>query len=320
MDGYLSGLMIHPNEKIITDTNYHREANAYIDENGRRKKGLVERDWDETPQGHYRGEVGMHAVDDLPTFDPKDFGKLIQLQLEEGRRLSDFRAVRGPNGGMIPARDQNGRGYCWRHSGSGANLLLRARQNFPYVDISPYAGACLIKRYRDEGGWGAQGLDDIMNFGDATSKFWPQQAVDSRYDTPEMRADAARHKITEGFIDMGSPQYDRKLTVNQMISCLLACIPVIVDFNWWGHSVCAMDVVSGVSQWGVTRADSGKLLDLKEFNLFWGVDTLMMGLAIRILNSWGDSWSESGAGLLTGSRAVPDGATAPRLTSYSLAV
>lgn len=319
MAGYLEGLEIHPTEKVITDTNFHQEAVVHVDVDGRRAKGQIERPWHDVPQGYYKGEIGMHAVDDLPTFPPADFAKLIDLQIKEGRRLSDFRAIRGPNGGMIPARDQNGRGYCWRHSGTSAHLLLRARQHFPYVDLSAYAGACRIKNYRDEGGWGAQGLDDIMTFGDPSSEFWPQQATSKKYDTPATWDNAKLHTITEGFVDLGSPQYDRNITVNQMISCLLACIPVIVDFNWWSHSVCAMDVVNGASQWRKTRTASGKLMMRKEFDLHWGMNTIMMGIAIRILNSWGSSWSEQGSGLLTGTRAVPDGATAPRLASYSLA-
>lgn len=310
--------MIHPNEHIITDTNFTRFVAPHVDELGTRKKGLVPRDWAKFPQGSLPGEVGMHEIADLPAFNPSDFPKLIQLQLDEGRRLSDFRAVKGPNKGMIPARDQNGKGYCWAHSGVSAHLLLRAAQGFDYEDLSAYGIACQIKNFADEGGWGAQGLDWQMQNGCPTSKTWPQQSMSRSNVNDAMKADAAAHKITEGFIDLAAPQYDRNMTVNQMITCLLLGIPVITDFNWWSHSVCAMDVVSGATQWKVTRAESGKLMKLPEFEAFWGMHTVMAGIAIRILNSWGDSWSESGSGLLTGSKAVPDGATAPRLTSWTL--
>lgn len=320
MPGYLDSLDVHPTEVVITDTNFHKYIDPHTDESGTRKKGLIPRNWETHPQGFYRGEVGVDAVTDLPSFDPSDFPRLIDEQLKEGRRLSDFRASRGPNGSLIPSRDQNGRGYCWRHSGTSAHLLLRAVQDMPYADLSAYAGACMIKNFRDEGGWGAQGLDDIMERGDPTSEFWPQQGTSRSYDKPETWANAKLHRITEGFIDLGSPQYDRNLTVNQMITCLLCNIPVIVDFNWWGHSVCAMDAVNGKSQWKVTRNGfSGKLMTLGEFDSFWGMYTVMAGVSIRILNSWGDSWSEKGAGILTGSKAVPNGATAPRLASISVA-
>lgn len=317
---YLDSLDVHPTEVVITDTNSHRYTDPHTDESGTRKKGLIPRDWTAHPQGIYKGETGMHAVPDLPSFDASDFPRMIDDQLKESRRLSDFRAIRGPSNGLIPSRDQNGRGYCWRHSGTSAHLLLRAVQNEPYVDLSAYAGACMIKRYRDEGGWGAQGLDDIMERGDPSSQFWPQQSTSRSNDNPATWENAKLHRITEGFIDLGSPQYDRNLTVNQMITCLLCCIPVVVDFNWWSHSVCAMDAVNGKSQWKVTRnIVSGKLMKLAEFESFWGMHTVMAGIAIRIWNSWSDSWSEKGSGLLTGSKAVPDGATAPRLATTSLA-
>lgn len=316
---YLDGMMLHPNETIITDTNYTRFIQPHVDESGERKKGLIPRNWAKNPQGSLKGEVGVENVTDLPEINPGDFARLIQLQLDSGNRLSDFRACRGPNGGMIPARDQNGRGYCWRHSGTSAHLLLRAVQDMEYVDFSAYAGACRIKNYRDEGGWGAQGVDDIFEFGDPSSEFWPQQATSRQYANDKTWANAKKHRFTEGFMDMAAPQYDRNLTVNQMITCLLCNIPVVVDFNWWSHSVCAMDVVNGATQWKVTRSESGKLMQRSEFDSFWGMNTIMMGIAIRILNSWGDGWSEQGAGILTGTKAVPDGATAPRLPSYSIA-
>lgn len=207
---------------------------------------------------------------------------------------------------------------CWRHSGTSAHLLIRARDDQPYLDLSPYAGACRIKNYRDEGGWGAQGVDDIMDNGDPTAEFWPQRAVSRQYDNANTWANAKLHRFTEGFIDMGSPQYDRTLTFNQVITCLLSRIPVVVDFNWWSHSVCAADAVNGTSQMGITRAESGKLMQLQEFDAYWGINNPVTGgIAIRIWNSWGDSWSTNGMGVLTGSKAVPDGATAPRVATLA---
>jgi hypothetical protein len=70
---------------------------------------------------------------------------------------------------------------------------------------------------------------------------------------------------------------------------LLLNIPCAVDFNWWGHSVCAIRLV---------RVEAGSY-----------------GLGID--NSWTDSWETKGYGILRGQKAVPDGAIAVRTTVAS---
>ena len=210
---------------------------------------------------------------------------------------------------------------CWMHSGTSAMLAVRARDNMTYVDLSAYACACIIKNYADEGGWGAQGLDFLMSRGVPSSAFWPQQAVSSQYDKPATWENAALHKFTEGWFDLAAPQWSRQMTFTQVGTCLLLDDPVIGDFNWWAHSVCLLDLVDGVAQFGITRhPDTGKLLDMAMHELFWGLnDPVTAGFGVRIWNSWGDGWGSDGMGVLTGQKAVPDGATSPRVTTPSAA-
>lgn len=311
--------MLYDGELIITDTNVTLTAGVHEDEAGRRKKGLVPRDYDLCPLGTYPSEVGMHAVPDLVSFDPSEFPARIKELEDSKSRLSDYRMAGGPGGGMVPSRDQNGKGYCWAHSGVSALLLIRARDEMPYVDLSAYAIACLIKSYRDEGGWGAEGLDFQMSKGCPSSQFWPQQSMSRSNDRPETWANAATHKITEGWIDLAAQQYDRAITFNQEVTSLLCRVPVIKDENWWSHSICGCDAVNGASQWKKTRsATSGKLMRLAEFNAFWGMDNPVTGgIGVRIWNSWGDGWSAQGMGILTGNQAVSDGAVAPRVAMWS---
>src|SRR5262249_26268122 len=132
----------------------------------------------------------------------------------------------------------------------------------------------IIKGYRNRGGWGAESLEWIAQNGVPTSATWPQQGTKRSYDTPEMRTEAAKYKVTEWMdLEPGNKA--------QLVTCLLSNIPVVVDYNWWSHSVCALDLVS-----------------LNPFQ-------------IRIWNSWSDSWSQNGTGILEGRRAIPDGQIAP---------
>lgn len=206
---------------------------------------------------------------------------------------------------------------CWAHSGTSCVLLLRAVNNAPYVDLSAYAIACIIKKYADQGGWGAQGLDFITSRGVPSGKYWPQQSMSRSNDNAETWANAALHKVTEGWVDLQAAQYDRNLSKLQVGTCLLCNIPVVFDMNFWSHSIAGMDLVDGNEQRSVTRVESGKLADLQMFEKIWGLNDYT-GISTRIWNSWGNSWSKNGTGILSGSKAWPDGSVAPRVTIPSL--
>lgn len=274
-------------ELHIHDGNWTQHVGPVVVDNEVKAKGLVPRNFRTHPQGYLAGAPPF----DMPLILRAEWSDRIKEMEATKSRLSDIRAVMGPNGGLIPSRDQNGRGYCWQHSGVSALLMLRAVSGLPYADLSAYACACIEKNYRDEGGWGAEGLRMLQTMGVPTSEFWPQRATSSKYDTPEMRANAALHKSVEDWSDLNAAEYDRNLTWDQVMTCLLSRMPVVVDYNWWSHSVCAIDPVE------VSPGSFG----------------------LRILNSWGDSWSDRGMGVLSGSKAIPDGSVSPRVTIASAA-
>lgn len=165
---------------------------------------------------------------------------------------------------------------CWAHSGVSAAIMARAINNQPFVDLSAYMVACIIKDYRDEGGWGLEGVEFLAENGVPSSQFWPQQSVKRSNDTPAMRENAKLHRATEWM------ELDNRNMKAQLVTCLLLGIPVVTDFNWWSHSVCTIDLVS------------------------------VSPFKTRILNSWGD-WEENGTGILEGGKAVPDDAVALRV-------
>jgi hypothetical protein len=300
--------MLYPNEPIIHDRNFHEflPQNPHIGPDGQpRAFGLAPRNYSTHPLGCY-GTILPYTAVDFPLIPQAEWSQRAKDQIAEGRRCSDMR-MRGNNGQKIPSRDQNGKGYCWAHSGVSALLAVRATANLPYADLSAYAVACIIKSYRDEGGWGPAGVDFLASRGCPTSKFWAQQSMSRGNDRPETWEDAKKYRITAGWIDLAVSAYDRNLSFAQEISLYLSTCPCVKDENWWSHSIGGLDAVEGASQWGVTRAASGKLLAVEEFDTVWAMnDPVTAGWGVRIWNSWGETWGTDGMGVLTGRQAVSD--------------
>lgn len=276
-------------------------------------KGYVPRDPTTHPNGFYKNSS---PPDQIKTFGRDELLQRIkELETIKGR-ISDIRN-RGNNGKPIPALDQGQVGYCWAHSTTSCVMLLRAVMNLPYVPLSAYGIAATIKKGQDEGGWGAQSMDFAVERGIPSQDVWAQGDRDYRgHDKPETWESAKLHKVTEGFFDMSVSQYDRKMTDDQVNALLVTGTPVVGDFNWWSHSVGVVDLVNGATEFGKHRDRvTGKLLTLQEHDRLFAMNhPVTGGLAKRILNSWGDKWSENGSGLLTGDKAILDGAVAPLVT------
>lgn len=253
---------------IINDDNFEQFLSDPVVDGEGKKRGLIPRDFDKHPHG----SLAFARAFSLPLIPQSEWESRLAAQKAAKAQLSDIRNISGPNGGPIPSRDQDQKGYCWAHSSTSAALLLRALEHEPYVDFSAFMVACIIKGYQDEGGWGAESLEFIAENGIPDSKFWPQQSMSRSNDNPEMRANAKLHRFTN-WMDL-----DPNNMKAQLVTCLLLGLPVVSDFNWWSHSVCTIDLVS--------------------VNPF----------QTRIWNSWSDSWSENGTGILEGNKAIPDSA------------
>ena len=282
--------MIRPGEIVIDESNYGTYLQTMV--NGEWKiNGTIPRDYSAYPVGSSPYSTGFRAVPPLPLIPRSEWPERIKEKVANKSQLSDIRLRSGPNGGPIPSLDQNGKGYCWAHSTTHAVMMMRAVMGLPYVPLSAYAVACIIKQYRDQGGWGAQSMDFACDKGIPSQEFWPQQSMSPSNDKQATWDNAKLHRVQSGWIDLDVAQYDRKLTFDQVATLSLSNIPTVGDFNWWGHSVCILDLVeTSPGQFGV-----------------------------RIWNSWSDSWSDRGTGVLAGSKAIPDGAVAPRLILASAA-
>lgn len=185
--------------------------------------------------------------------------------------------------------DQNGQGYCWMYSTTAAVMFLRALSNLPHVRLSAHAGACKVKNFRDEGGWCGLSAKFHREVGCPSVAFWPEKSMSRSNDRPEVWANGALHKVIEEWVDLTRDIYDQNLTLQQVDTCSFILIPMAWDFNWWGHSVFGC---------GVRKVEDGS----------WGR---------QIRNSWTDEWGEKGWAILRGSKAVPNGAVALRVTGAS---
>lgn len=255
------------------------------------------REWDKWFSPVVDGEVKGHGLvpRDYATYPKEMFAPPSDLQLIPKSEWSDRIKQKTAEKSWLtdirtwPSLDQNSQGFCWSYSTTGCVMLLRSLSNQPYVRLSAHAVACKIKNFRDEGGWAGLSAKFQKEQGCPSIAFWPEKSMSRGNDKPEAWANAALHKITEDWVDLTRDVYDQNLTFEQVATCLLSNVPCATDFNHWSHSVCSIELV---------EVEAGSF-------------------GLKILNSWTDQWGEKGTGILRGSKAIPDGAVALRVTGAS---
>lgn len=240
--------------------------------------GCIPRDESVTP---------MRAVT-MPLIPRSEWSARIKEKAETKSRLSDLRMM-ADNGQMIKCLNQGNYGYCWSHSVTMALMMRRAFHGLPFVPLSAFAVAATIKNGANEGAWGALALDFAVRRGIPSQAMWPQGNANPATGTAVVWEDAAKHKVDEAWVDVAVPAWDAELSFDQVATCLLSNEPVILDYNWWGHSVCGLDLVE------VSPDNFG----------------------VRIINSWGDGWEDRGMAVLAGSKAIPNGASAISVATAS---
>jgi hypothetical protein len=256
-------------------------------------RGLVQRDLKAFPMGAFA------PVANIPLVDMKDLPDRIREQEEKQTSLRHM-ILRGNYGQPIPSLDQNDPkyfnsrnprwGYCWAHGPVGATEALRARFGEPFVRLSAFGLAYTIKNGEDLGGWAALAMDKLIRDGVGPEELWPRFEQKMRHPGDLFWVKAQEYKVTDGWVELESPVYDRDLSWHQILSLLINRVPVCKDHNWWGHSV------YGCAVW-----DAYPNKDPKDPSRYGTWDR----------NSWGDQYGDRGFYKLKDTKARPDNAVAP---------
>lgn len=249
-----------------------------------RSFGLVPRDYATSPEAMFAPPSDMKLIPE------SDWDAYFDEQEEQQSSLEHI-YLSGRNGEPAFVNlDQDQDGYCWSYSVGHSIMMDLLRRNLNVPRINPHAAAAIIKRGRNEGGWCGLAAQFGREHGYAVEGTgpgqWPLQSRNLRYDTPQLRAEMAKHKIEEDWTDLTRQVYNQNLTRAQVATCGFNNIPGPRDYNHWSHSVC------GIRWVRISRGNWGQL----------------------ILNSW-KGWGRHGLAVLQGNKAICDGGLAVRLTT-----
>lgn len=240
---------------LIDDTNAWKFEKPDPSVHGR---GYVRRDYRAQPYGSVAGVAAYSGT-------IKSKAECVEITRDRKASKSTNRDIAEFFG--IPIYDQNGTNYCWFNAVVKMLLYAQAKSGQAFTQLSAASGAAIIKNFRNNGGWGGEAIDFLKTRGVVPVEFWPNNAIDRRYDTPENDARRVKFKAIECMeLEEGN--------LDQLRSVLCDGWLVAVGLSWWGHEVLITDYDD----------DDTYLFD----------------------NSWGASWGDRGRGALTPKKAQGD--------------
>lgn len=256
---------------LIDDRNFMSHAADFMQGGETRLRGHVPRDYSAQPFG----ALSFAKPFDIPEIPRGDWTPMIEEMERTETTLWHIRKKR-----KVGVLDQNGTNYCWCNGVVQAIKIVRAMNGLPLLNLSPASVAAPIKGFRNQGGWGGDALEWIIEHGINTVEEWPANAINRSYYTEANKALALARRVLEWY-------ELRPRSFGQLMTCTLLRIPVAIGLNWWRHEVCAVrPVVLGRDAFGI------------------GID-----------NSWSESYGEDGHATLSESKATPDDAVAPLVPS-----
>lgn len=257
---------------VITDDNAYKFASHDPIVNGvQMSRGWQPRDFEKCPFG----SMPFAEPFNLPLIPESEWIPRIQ---EAEQNKTHLRALAEQAG--LTVLDQNGTNYCWINAPTFCVMLQRVAHGLPVKRLSPASVGAKIKNFSNQGGWGAEGLEYIVEHGLCTQETWPANAIQRQYDTSAANEERKKYRVREW--------WELPQTFAALVTCTLLNIPVAIGLAWWSHEVSAVRPV---------------VVDGR--------------VCMEIANSWGADWSDNGYGILVPSKATPDDAVAPRTVTPS---
>lgn len=243
---------------IIGGNNAHQFIAQARPEAGGFGSGYVKRDYAKHPAGFFA------PLSALPKIPRSEWAPRIEEIEKRKTGLADLHRARA-----VPILNQKQTNYCWCFGTTKAVMMgyVRLGQKVPYLSAASVAAK--ITGYNNRGSWAGEALEGFEKFGCSTVDFWPEAAIDRRYDTEDQRKNAAFHRHAK-FTELQTNDFDA------IMSALLLGFPVTLGLTWWGHLVCGLQPrILGRDAFGVEFA-----------------------------NSWGPDWETNGFSVLTQEKAT----------------
>lgn len=214
--------------------------------------GCIERDYDVDPVMVGDSPAAMQLI------DPSEYDARYEEREEQQSGLLHM-FLRGDR----PAFENLDQGQfpdCWAHSTAHCLMLNAMIQNIPIPRLNGVGAATLMNQLN--GGWSGLSMKFAREkgypvVGNGPGQ-WPYQSRNGR-DTPELRAEMAKHKNLEDWYDLGRREWDQTLSDRQRATCLFNNMPMGADYNKYGHAMCAFDRVRiSAGEWGDAVLNSWK--------------------------------------------------------------
>jgi len=200
------------------------------------------------------------AVDQAFLIPREQWPDLIARKDREKSWIDDMVADLG-----VPAKDQDGLGYCHGYGPVTVLEIARAIAGLPYVELSAESVAGRVVGWRNKGGDPEEDLEVIAKYGACAASFMdkPNSITPSRWQK-DWEENALLHRAEEFITGVDGQRWDFAVT------CALRNIPTSPWFNWWSHCI------------------SGS------YRVRYDVKTKKVQIKNR--NNWGPSWGENGFG------------------------